>query len=104
MNSSTWIAIYMPLFMLLVVILPQQREMQRLVMIKKKKRKGLINMTNEVIKKYVGKKCNIFTGSYGTNIKGKIIAVNENWIEVETKKGSELVNAEFIQSIKIYSN
>ncbi len=27
--------------------------------------------------------------------------VNENWIEVETKKGKELINAEFIQSIKI---
>ena len=26
---------------------------------------------------------------------------NENWIEVETKKGNELVNADFVQSIKI---
>jgi len=33
--------------------------------------------------------------------KGKIINVNENWIEVETKKGIELINAEFVQSIKI---
>lgn len=58
-------------------------------------------MTNELIKKYIGKTCNISTGSFGTNVIGKIIDVNDNWIEVETKKGKELINAEFIQSIKI---
>ncbi|AET69004.1 hypothetical protein Desor_3521 [Desulfosporosinus orientis DSM 765] len=58
-------------------------------------------MTNELINKYVGKKCIISTGSFGTNVKGTIAAVKENWIEIETSKGQELINAEFIQSIKI---
>ncbi|NPV44558.1 MAG: hypothetical protein HPY70_11400 [Firmicutes bacterium] len=58
-------------------------------------------MTNEVIKKYIGKICKISTGSFGTNVVGKIIDVNENWLEVETKKGNELINADFIQSIKV---
>jgi len=58
-------------------------------------------MTNELIKKYIGKNCRISTGSFGTNSVGKIIEVNENWIEVETKKGVEIINAEFIQSIKV---
>lgn len=58
-------------------------------------------MTNEVIKKYIGKKCRISTGSFGTTVIGIILDVNENWIEVETKKGNELINAEFVQSIKI---
>ena len=31
----------------------------------------------------------------------RAIDVNENWLEVETKKGKELINAEFITSIKI---
>lgn len=99
--DSTWIAIYMPLFILFFIILPQQREMQKSIILRIKKRKGLIIMTNEVIKKYIGKTCKISTGSYGTNAIGKIIDVNENWIEIETKKGNELINAEFIQSIKI---
>jgi hypothetical protein len=101
LNSATWIAIYMPLFILFFVILPQQRLMQKSIIFKIKKRKGLIIMTNEVIKKYVGRNCRISTGSFGTNVIGKIIDVNENWIEIETKKGNELINAEFIQSIKI---
>ena len=93
----------MPLFIILFVILPQQSEMQKFVIQKIRKRKGLIIMTNEVIKKYVGKKCKISTGSFGTSVVGKIIDINENWIEIETKKGKELINAEFVQSIKITS-
>lgn len=58
-------------------------------------------MANELIKKYIGKNCRITTGSFGTNVIGKITDVNENWIEVETKKGVEIINAEFVQSIKI---
>lgn len=91
----------MPIFVMLFIILPQQRRMQKAVLLKIKKRKGLIIMTNEVIRKYIGKSCRISTGSFGTNVIGKIIDVNENWIEVETKKGNELINAEFVQSIKI---
>lgn len=61
-------------------------------------------MTNEVIKKCMGKKCKISTGAYGTNLVGKIIEINENWIEVETKKGIQFINAEFVQSIYIYES
>jgi hypothetical protein len=101
LSSGTWIAIYLPLFVLFFVILPQQRQIQKSIILKSKRRKGLIIMTNEVIKKYIGKNCRISTGSFGTNVIGKIIDVHENWIEVQTKKGNELINAEFVQSIKI---
>ncbi|AKL94934.1 hypothetical protein CACET_c14730 [Clostridium aceticum] len=95
--------IYASVFITFFVIFTQQHEMRKAVMIKRKKKRGLKNIMNEVIKKYIGKSCKISTGSFGTTIVGKIIDVNENWIEVETKKGNELVNAEFIQNIKINS-
>lgn len=75
--------------------------MQKAVLLKMKKRKGAITMTNEVIKKYIGMNCRISTGSFGTNVEGKIVDVNENWLEVETRKGKELINADFIQNIKV---
>ncbi|WP_298841722.1 DUF6897 domain-containing protein [Clostridium sp.] len=99
--SSSWIAIGVPLFVVFLIVLPQQHKIKKLAILKRKKRKGLIIMTNELIKKYIGKKCSISTGDFGTNATGKIIDINENWIEVETKKGKELINAEFVQSIKI---
>lgn len=58
-------------------------------------------MTNEMLLKYIGQKCIISTGSFGTNVIGEIMEIKENWIEVETKKGRELINSEFVQSIKI---
>ena len=58
-------------------------------------------MANELVNKYIGKNCHINSGSFGTNVKGKITDVNDNWLEVETKQGNQLVNADFIQSIKI---
>jgi len=99
MNSSLWIAIYLPLFIIFVIILPQQNALRKIVV--KKKKGGRKTMANEVIKKYIGYKCNISTGTFGASLVGKIVDVKENWIEVETKKGVELINAEFVQTIKI---
>ena len=100
MSASTWIAIYLPLFIIFIIVLPQQRSLMKATLIRKK-RKGVKIMTNEIIKKYIGSTCTISTGSFGANLVGRVINVTENWIEVETKRGIELINAEFIQVIKI---
>lgn len=103
MDTGSWIAIYMPLFLIFFIILPQQRAAQQAALIRIRKRKGVVKMTNELIKKYIGKNCQISTGSFNNSIKGEIIDINENWLEVQTKKGKELINAEYIQSIKMIS-
>lgn len=101
MNAATWVAIYMPLVVIFLIVLPQERSIQNLVIRKiRMKREGII-MTNELIKKCIGKNCWVSAGSFGTSVVGKIIEVNENWIEIETKKGSQLINTEFVQSIKL---
>ncbi len=91
----------MPIFLTIFVILPRQREMQNLILKKIKKRKGATIMTNEMLRKYVGKQCKIYQRSFGTNVTGKILDINENWIEVETTNGTQLINADFVQNIKI---
>ncbi|HYE84617.1 MAG TPA: hypothetical protein VEG39_20950 [Clostridia bacterium] len=101
MDSSTWIAIYLPLYVIFFIIIPQRRKMEKAVILRIRKRKEETAMTNELIKKYIGKECKISTGSFGTNVEGKILDVIENWLEVDTRKGKELINAEFIQNIKI---
>ena len=58
-------------------------------------------MTNELLSKHIGKKCKISTGSYGSNVTGRILEIKDNWIEVETYKGLELINAEFVQNVKV---
>jgi len=101
LNSSTWIAIYLPLFILFFVILPRQKRIRQMIIQKIKRRKGLAKLKNEIIKKFEGKRCKITTGALGTTVRGKIIEINDDWIEIETSKGMEIINADFIQSIKI---
>ena len=102
MNSAVWIAIYLPLFVLFVIILPQQYAINiNKNMISKHRKKGGFKLTNEIIKKYIGKNVRLSTGSYGINVEGTITEVNENWIEIKTKKGTELINSEYLQNIKI---
>lgn len=101
MNTGSLIAIYLPMFIIFLVILPQQSAIQKAVIARIRKRKGVVEMTNELIIKNIGRDCQISTGNFNNSVKGKIIDINENWLEIETKKGKELINAEFIQSIKI---
>ena len=103
MNITTWIAIYLPMFIIFFIILPQGYVMQMRTAVKRKKKVGIIRMTNEILKSYVGKICKISGGSYGVNVKGRIVDVNENWIVVQTSRGDKIVNAEFVQSIRIDS-
>jgi len=75
--------------------------MQRTVLAKIRERKGVLKMSNEILKNYIGMNCKISIGSLGTSVVGKIIDVNENWLEIETKKGKELINADYVQNIRV---
>lgn len=56
-------------------------------------------MTNELLKKYLGRKCIVSTGSFGGTAIGVISAIEDNWIEVETKQGSRLLNVDYVTSV-----
>jgi len=72
---------------------------------RKNKKKGGVKMSAELIKNYIGRDCNITLGSMGTSFsKVKIVEIIENWMKVEGKGKVDLVNIEFVQSIKILPN
>jgi hypothetical protein len=78
----------------------QQARYQQLMIAKLKRHRESNRMTNELLQKFIGMSCKISTGSYGTTVKGRIVEVQDNWVEVETTHGRELLNADFIQTIK----
>lgn len=102
MNPSTFIAIYMPVYIIFLIILPQQRRRLRTIIMKKRLREK-DKMTTELIKRYIGRYCTISTGSLGTTVRGLITDVIDNWIEIQTKNGKRLINADFAVDIKIAS-
>lgn len=104
MNTGTFIALYLPLFIVFFVLFPANRR-HRFVVRRLKKLRGENVMSNELIKSCIGKICTISTGSLGTSYsKVEIVEVVDNWIKVKGKGKSktDLVNIDFIQSIKIH--
>lgn len=109
MDYSKFITLFAPLYVLFFIIFPEEEKNRNLKKLSIKRRiKKIIkkgkNMNNEILKKYIGKSVTISFGSYGTNITGKINDIKENWLELESKKGVEIINVEFIQNIKIKYN
>ncbi len=60
-------------------------------------------MSIEAFKKNIGRKCQIIT-MIERNVKGRITGVEGNWIEIETKRNTEYINAEFIERLRVLSN
>lgn len=100
LEASTWIAVYLPIFIVVFVIIPSQNRNIIFAKLLKKRRGG--EMTNELVKKLIGKTCNISTGSMGSTFKKvKILNVVDNWISVEINGREDLINVDFIQHIKV---
>lgn len=54
---------------------------------------------NEIINTFLGKNCTVTVSGY-SQIKGRITTAKENWIVVETKSGNEVLNLDYVVSIK----
>ncbi len=103
MESSSWIAIYLPIFIVLFILIPAQR-WNIFITGKLRKKRGERKVSNELIKNCVGKTCTISTGSLGSYYnKVMIVEVIDNWIKVESKGIENLINSDYIQNIKILS-
>jgi hypothetical protein len=97
MEPGTWIAIFLPLFLLLIMTLPAGLRRRTPAAVRRKGRRP--SMTNELLKTYMGSRCVISTGAFGSSVTGVISAVEENWIEVTTRKGTHLLNADYVTNI-----
>ena len=93
-------ASYLPIIVIFLIIFAEAADVRRIFAAKRRKKKrGLHTMTNALIEKMIGKLCMLSTGSWGGGVLGIITSVTDNWVEVETKKGVRLVNADFVTDI-----
>lgn len=86
------------IFLILFIILQEEKREKTFKVIQRKKSKGRITM-NEIINLYLGKRCAVIVSGY-SQIKGVITTAKENWIVVETKTGNEVLNLDYVVSIK----
>lgn len=96
--DSMWIMF----FILFVVFMVKRREIIITVVrrhLRQKRGKG--NM-NEMISKFIGKECLIYTCTSGSTVTGTIRSYNEGWIEIETNGQCDIMNCEYITRIREY--
>lgn len=68
----------------------------------KRKRKGeKSKMPTEMLKEFLDKDCTITLFNEIVGVQGRIVAVEENWIKVEEKKRTRIINGDMIRDISI---
>lgn len=89
-------------FVLFIVFMMQIRE-DNLIVIRKHLRgkRGKIKMT-EMINKFIGKECIIYTCTSSSSVTGVIRSYNDGWIEIETNGQCDIMNCEYITRIREY--
>ena len=56
---------------------------------------------NTLILNYIGKECVLTIPNQGS-VAGVIKQINENWVEIETAEGLEVVNLDYISRVREY--
>lgn len=92
LNPAIYIAIFLPLFFLFL----QNKKNKKTVVknILKRKNRGESVLMLELAKKFIDKKCYIYT--LNDTFSGVITEVTDNAVLVETKSTTDLVNLDFI--------
>ena len=102
MEASSFIAIYMPIFIVLFVIVPLMKR-KSLAIQRARKKRSEPTMTNPLFLEYIGKRCNIVT-SFGRSYRQvEILAVEENWLKISKSGTEHLLNIDLIESLKVLS-
>ncbi len=100
MEPGSFVAIYMPLFTVMIVIMQQRKRRRRIAILQNMRRKGVLAVSIEAFKRNIGRNCQITT-MLERKVAGRIAGVEGNWIEIETRKNTEYINAEFIERFRI---
>ncbi len=87
------------------IILPARRRKKAAAQIVMKKRKNRLSKEErmkmyELLKRFIGKKCNITVMNSSTGTLGTITEVQDNWVIVDTNSnGLDVINIDYITRI-----
>jgi len=99
MNPSYYVFFFIVFF---IIFFSLKNKKTRTLWHIRRKKKGSVQMNQELLNGFVGKNC-IIKGSFTIQcVQGEIKHIEGNWMEVETKQGKELLNIDFIERIQEY--
>jgi len=100
LNPAIWIAIFLPIWIIIIVNLNNNKELQKSIIFKLKKKREGQRMSNEVIKNFIGKDCIMST--FQTQITGVIESIEDNWVIIRVGEQIEIINIDYISRIREY--
>lgn len=90
------VAIIIPIVMLIYCAFQAERGVRSRMRRGRRGKERENTMANELIEGLVGKYCTLTTGAFGPSIAGTVLSVKGSWIEVKTRKGVRLINADYV--------
>ena len=97
MNPAIYIAIFLPLLIMLL----QQKQNNTALLMLRHKRKGARSDMKDLARHFIGKDCLVYTFN-GTQLSGVIKEVTENALLMDNKGSPEAINLDFIVRIREY--
>ena len=101
-----WIAIFLPLLIVLWSDFENRRKERQRMVIKQKQRnrKGGIATMSDILKRFIGKDCLITT--MNTTVTGVVEAVEDNWLIFRKPENggsdNDMVNVDYVSRIREY--
>lgn len=97
MNYTWWIILVM------AIVLYESLKERNTAIIRKhlRSKRGKKEMT-ELIEKYIGKECIIYTCNSSSQISGTILCCKDSWLEIEHNGETDIINCEYITRIREY--
>lgn len=103
MDFSLLVCIFIPSMMCVVICIcfyyQNKRQMQKNILQKIRMKKEGVSMNN-MIQKYIGKECLIYT--FNSQITGIVESLEDNWISVKDGDNSEIINIDYVSRIREY--
>ena len=96
---AAWIAVFVSVMVVFIIIGRQNDFMKYRIIEKKKGRRT--EMSVEMIKDLIGQNVTISLFNESLASRGVIIAVEDNWVKVEEKKQTRIINGDMIRDIAI---
>lgn len=96
-------AFYLVWLMVFMGAASQRRRAAAVRQIAARRKKGESIMNSEIVRRYIGKKCDVYTIMSNLEVyQGTIEEVADNWIVCRDKSNEHLINLEYVVRIKEY--
>lgn len=92
-----WYLYFIGIYLCIILPMINRQTVRRL---KNKKKRRLAPMSNEILKKFIGKKCSIMSYNSGFGETVTVDDVSENWVSVTARDGTvKVINVDYIVSV-----